>query len=379
MQIDENKNGQIIKVILGSRVAGEGLDFKNIRDIHILEPWYNLSRIDQAVGRAIRNCSHIDLPFSERNVNVYLYVASAPTSNPNRNTETNDEYMYRKAEKKDIVIKNIEYILHQNSVDCLLNKKGNILTTEKINEYFPEGIINGYEDGSRECMYNKCDYSCNTDESSISENKDTFDISFLSRKIQLLKLEIKKLFTKNPIYSFDYISENLKGDKDLIYYTLIQMVEKKKQFLINLIVTWKLIVVARKNEEDKYVNGYFVYQPDELSDDHLPIRWRNIPLGWNPGKIDLPSIDYSKKDPVQTIPTKKDGIVVKQLKITKPADSYLSELETLVFNLQKNIFNLNESTDFRKHKTYDICVGAVLDSHYTLVSNDTKIGRGRNT
>ena len=67
-------NGNLIRVILGSRVAGEGLDFKNIRDIHILEPWYNLSKLDQAIGRAIRNCSHIDMNIEERIVTVCLCI-----------------------------------------------------------------------------------------------------------------------------------------------------------------------------------------------------------------------------------------------------------------------------------------------------------------
>ena len=55
-----------------------GLDFKNIRQVHLFEPWYNLSKHEQIIGRAIRWCSHIDLKDDERNVEVYQYAAKTP-------------------------------------------------------------------------------------------------------------------------------------------------------------------------------------------------------------------------------------------------------------------------------------------------------------
>ena len=58
-----NKNGSKVKVILISQAGSEGLDFKFIRQVHVLEPWYNMNRIEQIIGRAVRTCSHKDLPF----------------------------------------------------------------------------------------------------------------------------------------------------------------------------------------------------------------------------------------------------------------------------------------------------------------------------
>ena len=66
-----NKDGSLIKVIIISRAGSEGLDFANIRQVHILEPWYNTNRIEQTIGRAVRNCSHKNLPFKERNVMIF--------------------------------------------------------------------------------------------------------------------------------------------------------------------------------------------------------------------------------------------------------------------------------------------------------------------
>ena len=72
-----NINGENVKVIIISKAGSEGLDFKNIRQVHILEPWYNINRIEQIVGRAIRFCSHAQLPFKERNCDCLLYTSDA--------------------------------------------------------------------------------------------------------------------------------------------------------------------------------------------------------------------------------------------------------------------------------------------------------------
>ena len=68
-----NTNGEKVKVILITQAGAEGLDFKFIRQVHIIEPWYNLSRIEQIIGRAVRHCSHKDLPFEKRNVELFLH------------------------------------------------------------------------------------------------------------------------------------------------------------------------------------------------------------------------------------------------------------------------------------------------------------------
>ena len=69
---EDNKNGEKIKVVLISKTGAEGIDFKNIRQIHIMEPWYNLNLIEQIIGRGVRTCSHKQLPFTERNVEIFF-------------------------------------------------------------------------------------------------------------------------------------------------------------------------------------------------------------------------------------------------------------------------------------------------------------------
>ena len=52
--------------MLGSPSVREGVSFKRVRQVHILEPYWNMSRYEQVIGRAIRFCSHKDLPIEKQ-------------------------------------------------------------------------------------------------------------------------------------------------------------------------------------------------------------------------------------------------------------------------------------------------------------------------
>ena len=94
----DNTNGDRIKVVIVSETGTEGLDLNNIRQVHIMEPWYNMSRIEQIIGRAKRNCSHHKLDIKKRNVCVYLHSYTMD------DVETLDMSVYRKAEQRAIDI-----------------------------------------------------------------------------------------------------------------------------------------------------------------------------------------------------------------------------------------------------------------------------------
>ena len=51
-------------------IIKEGLDFKHIRQMYIMDPWYNISDHEQKIGRAIRFCSHVNLKPEEINVEI---------------------------------------------------------------------------------------------------------------------------------------------------------------------------------------------------------------------------------------------------------------------------------------------------------------------
>ena len=54
--------------------GAEGINLKNTRYVHIIEPYWHPVRVEQVIGRARRICSHQDLPLSERNVKVFIYL-----------------------------------------------------------------------------------------------------------------------------------------------------------------------------------------------------------------------------------------------------------------------------------------------------------------
>ena len=111
----ENSTGQDIRVIVGSYIISEGVDFKNVRQVHILEPWFNMSRMEQIIGRGLRTCSHASLPFEEQNCTVYLHTLRYADSTQ----ETYDEYIYRVfVENKAKAIAKVKHILAESSVDC---------------------------------------------------------------------------------------------------------------------------------------------------------------------------------------------------------------------------------------------------------------------
>jgi len=122
----QNKDGKLIKALLLTPVAGEGLSFQNVREIHILDPWYHMNKVEQVVGRAIRTCSHKSLPLEQRNVSVYLHVTTNPGVTKGENSrETADQHAYHIAASKYNITAMAETVLQNNAIDCSLQRNAN--------------------------------------------------------------------------------------------------------------------------------------------------------------------------------------------------------------------------------------------------------------
>lgn len=120
----ENAEGSDIKVLIASPKVSEGVDFRFIRQIHVLDPWFNMSRIEQVLGRGMRTCSHALLPFEQQNCTVYLHVCRYPDSKQ----ETLDEYIYRVfVEGKAIKISKVKRVIMESAMDCVLQSPINSL------------------------------------------------------------------------------------------------------------------------------------------------------------------------------------------------------------------------------------------------------------
>lgn len=122
-----NVSGSDIRVLIASPKVSEGVDFRYIRQIHILDPWFNMSRIEQVLGRGMRTCSHSALPFDQQNCTVYLHVTRYPDSKQ----ETLDEYMYRVyVEEKAIKIAKVKRYIMESAMDCELQINANVLPSD---------------------------------------------------------------------------------------------------------------------------------------------------------------------------------------------------------------------------------------------------------
>ena len=122
----ENMNGDDIRVIIASPKVSEGVDFRYVRQIHVLDPWFNMSRIEQVVGRGTRTCSHSLLPFEDQNCTVYLHVNRLSDGQ-----EVLDEYIYREiVEQKAIKIAKVKKAIMESAMDCTLEKPVNSLPND---------------------------------------------------------------------------------------------------------------------------------------------------------------------------------------------------------------------------------------------------------
>jgi hypothetical protein len=116
----DNKDGSKIKILLGSPSIKEGVTLLRVKQAHILEPYWNMSRLEQVIGRVVRFCSHKDVPKEERYVDIYMYIAVHENEK-----ETIDQYIIKLAKYKSNLIGQFELALKESAVDCELNKNAN--------------------------------------------------------------------------------------------------------------------------------------------------------------------------------------------------------------------------------------------------------------
>lgn len=118
----KNNYGQIIKIFMISPAGAEGISLLNVRQIHIFEPYWHETRIQQMIGRGIRLKSHCGLPKDERVVDVYRYVAVIDDK-----IETSDQHIEISARNIDNLVTSFLNTVKESAVDCQLYKEHNSL------------------------------------------------------------------------------------------------------------------------------------------------------------------------------------------------------------------------------------------------------------
>lgn len=125
----DNKEGKNVRILLGTSAMAEGLDLKNVRNVIIMEPYFHNVVLKQVIGRAVRRCSHILLPYKERDVNVYLLVSTRPEGGnlafPGNDKMTTDQTLLLRAKQKEKLNNSFLDAMKEIAVDCEINEEIN--------------------------------------------------------------------------------------------------------------------------------------------------------------------------------------------------------------------------------------------------------------
>ena len=178
--MSENKFGDVIKIIMISPAGTEGINLRNTRQVHIVEPYWNEVRIEQIIGRAIRICSHADIPMDDRHVDVFRYKMVRSSKK-----ETTDERMESIARKKNNLLISFTEAVKEVAVDCELFKSHNMMGTKYKCFRFNENSL--LENPIGPAYSQKIEYDKKMDDGSNS--KDSY-----RQKIKVMKIKaVKKI------------------------------------------------------------------------------------------------------------------------------------------------------------------------------------------
>lgn len=121
-QIVNSYNNGKYMVLLITSAGSESLDLKNTRQIHIMEPHWNESRIKQVIGRVIRYKSHSELPKEERKVIIYRWASVFPERVANRSA---DQYLIELSKRKAKIFEHFNSVIKEVTIESDNNKHNN--------------------------------------------------------------------------------------------------------------------------------------------------------------------------------------------------------------------------------------------------------------
>ena len=121
--------------------GAEGINLKNVRYVHIMEPYWHPVRIEQVIGRARRICSHEELDPKLRTVEVFLYLMTFTKeqlisddaielrvndkSKIDKKTPlTSDEALYEISTIKEDINKDLLKCIKESAIDCNIHIRG---------------------------------------------------------------------------------------------------------------------------------------------------------------------------------------------------------------------------------------------------------------
>lgn len=232
-----NADGSDVRVIIASKKVSEGVDFRFVRQIHVLDPWYNMSRIEQILGRGMRTFSHALLPFEEQNCTVYLHACVYPNSDQ----ETVDETVYRLyAERKAIQIARVKKVIMESAMDCDLQQGINNLPEDWRSLKIPQ--IRAQDGKTLNLTLSEMSAPTFEDEvtdivcRTIKDKEDKDHVRPLSAVLDIRDEvfdKLLKLFLQKPIWKMDelYSQPSMKQyTKNVLDYLVQNAIESRFKF-----------------------------------------------------------------------------------------------------------------------------------------------------
>jgi len=297
-----NRDGSQIRVVIAGPIVSEGVDFRYMRQIHVLDPWWNMSRIEQVVGRGLRTCSHQVLPFEDQNCTVYLHVIRTGTGR-----ECFDEYTYRtKVEQKAMKIARVRKVLAESAMDCPLQNQINTLPDDWRNLE----ISQTQSEGNKTVAYrlqgmlapafdNAPNVAACVVDPSVKDPDHTRPLStYLDVRDELLE-KLAKLFFEKPIWDREQLATTLRPyTRDVVLYNIQQAITSGFRFKDSF---GRPSVLESKGE-------LYALAPIGAPNDTLVERTTQPP---QKGRVDLPAIERDTNEVVEIAPdlldTKRDA------------------------------------------------------------------------
>jgi hypothetical protein len=286
-----NVNGEQVKVVVGSSVASEGLDFKCIRQIDIIDTWFHMNKIEQVIGRGVRFCSHKALPPEKQNVTVNLHAAVFDAEDEvYGNRETIDVFAYRKAQMKALRIGRVSRLLKEHAMDCHLNHNVNVLKDmpdrEIVDSQRKRRVVQPTNLAfSSVCDYmENCEYECKpalgpSGPGGHKKHADTstYSPAFMTKDIEKAVTVLQTLFARQSLFTHDDVRKavlaQLPGLTDGVLARALQRLLQDPTTVVHRVDA----AGAHRTGHIVYREPYYLFQPAEMTDKRAPVQHRSAP------------------------------------------------------------------------------------------------------
>lgn len=274
---ESNTNGQRIKVIIGSTVAGEGIDLKFIREIYVLDTWFHLNKLEQILGRGIRNKSHIALTKDKRNVTVYLLTNQFPAESSMGARETTDMFFYRYALNKAYRMGVINRFIKQNALDCNINYEAVVILgiEQKRYQVNSQGVPIDDVDINDQPFTSICDWQSDceikcakplaiSDDPSATDTLTYDDYGSKYRNSQL-RQRLRELFLQRPYYTYSDLKKVFGDIPEIALVNLLSEIVNNRNFLFG---------TPNHQGYITFRNEFYMFQPIRIQDTRIPMSIR---------------------------------------------------------------------------------------------------------